>query len=124
MFSKNFKFENFRNLKKVNKNIEKEYKKIIHQNYRYKNLITSFSKNYQNDYTKKDLRKFKNFKSYSIYGMGGSSLGIQAIYDFLRHKIKKKFYFLDNLSNSKKKFTEKKKFKYHYLNYLKNKIFF
>ena len=29
--------------------------------------------------------------------MGGSSLGAQAIYDFLRYKIKKKFYFVDNL---------------------------
>jgi glucose-6-phosphate isomerase len=29
--------------------------------------------------------------------MGGSSLGAQAIYDFLRHKIKKKFFFIDNL---------------------------
>ena len=29
--------------------------------------------------------------------MGGSSLGIQAIYDFMKSKIKKKFYFFDNL---------------------------
>ena len=108
MFSKNFKFENFRNIKKVNKSIEKKYKEIIHENYRYKNLITSFSKSYQNSYTKNILKKFKSYKSYSIYGMGGSSLGVQAIYDFLRHKIKKKFYFLDNLSSSKKKFVKNK----------------
>ena len=94
MFSKNFKFENFRKIKKLNKNIEKKYREIIHQNYHYKRLITSFSKDYQNSYNRKDLRKFKNYKSFSIYGMGGSSLGVQAIYDFLRHKIKKKFYLL------------------------------
>ena len=35
--------------------------------------------------------------------MGGSSLGTQAIYDFLEHKIKKKFEFLDNLKSQKKK---------------------
>ncbi|MFL2895950.1 MAG: glucose-6-phosphate isomerase [Candidatus Pelagibacter sp.] len=29
--------------------------------------------------------------------MGGSSLGVKAIYDFINHKIKKKFYFYDNL---------------------------
>ena len=108
MFSKNFKFENFRNIKKVNKSIEKKYKEIIHENYRYKDLIISFSKSYQNSYTKNILKKFKNYKSYSIYGMGGSSLGVQAIYDFLRHKIKKKFYFLDNLSSNKKKFVKNK----------------
>ena len=53
MFSRYFKFENFRNSKKANKNLEKKYKEIIHENYRFKNLITSFSKNYQNGYTKK-----------------------------------------------------------------------
>ncbi len=42
--------------------------------------------------------------------MGGSTLGSQSIYDFLRHKIKKKFIFNDNLQsnlkiNQKKKIT-------------------
>ena len=40
--------------------------------------------------------------------MGGSTLGTQAIYDFLRFKIKKKFKFLDNLNSSKKKICKKK----------------
>ena len=35
--------------------------------------------------------------------MGGSTLGAQAIYDFLRYKIKKKFTFIDNLISSQKK---------------------
>ena len=37
--------------------------------------------------------------------MGGSSLGAKAIYDFLRHKIKKNFFFIDNLKidNTEKK---------------------
>ena len=29
--------------------------------------------------------------------MGGSILGTEAIYDFLKHKIKKNFYFINNL---------------------------
>ena len=41
--------------------------------------------------------------------MGGSSLGTQTIYDFLKHKIKKKFVFSDNLqvnlNKDKKKYT-------------------
>ena len=38
--------------------------------------------------------------------MGGSSLGSQAIYDFLKHKINKNFEFFDNLStNSKNSFN-------------------
>ena len=40
--------------------------------------------------------------------MGGSTLGTQAIYDFLKFKIKKNFFFIDNLKSSQKK--EKKKF--------------
>ena len=44
--------------------------------------------------------------------MGGSSLGTQAIYDFLEHKIKKKFEFLDNLKSHKKK-KKKKIFKFN-----------
>ena len=35
--------------------------------------------------------------------MGGSSLGAQAIYDFLKKKIKKKFIFIDNLGNRQNK---------------------
>ena len=48
--------------------------------------------------------------------MGGSTLGTQAIYDFLNYKIKKKFYFLDNINTSKYKKKEKK-----YLNLIVSK---
>tara|TARA_B100001173_G_scaffold129801_1_gene112626 strand:+ start:1706 stop:2674 length:969 start_codon:yes stop_codon:yes gene_type:complete len=40
--------------------------------------------------------------------MGGSSLGAQAIYDFLKHKIKKNFLFINNLQNNNKLIKEKK----------------
>jgi glucose-6-phosphate isomerase len=33
--------------------------------------------------------------------MGGSSLGAKAIYNFLQHKIKKRFSFFDNLKSRK-----------------------
>ena len=39
--------------------------------------------------------------------MGGSTLGAQSIYDFLKHKINKKFIFVDNLqANTKKNLKE------------------
>ena len=41
--------------------------------------------------------------------MGGSILGTEAIYDFLRNKVKKNFYFIDNLQ-SKIKFNDKKNY--------------
>ena len=46
---------------------------------------------------KKKITKFKKYKTISIFGLGGSSLCIKAIYDFLRFKIRKKAYFYDNL---------------------------
>ena len=47
--------------------------------------------------------------------MGGSSLGSNAIYDYLKFKIKKNFYFLSNLN--KRKFSQKK----NYLNLIISK---
>ena len=40
--------------------------------------------------------------------MGGSTLGAQAIYDFLKKKIKKNFIFVDNLNVFENKKVKKK----------------
>jgi glucose-6-phosphate isomerase len=40
--------------------------------------------------------------------MGGSTLGAQAIYDFLKKKIKKNFLFVDNLQSFTKIIMQKK----------------
>ena len=53
------------------------------------------------------IEKLNGYKDIRIFGMGGSSLGTIAIYDFLKHKISKNFYFLTNL-NQKIKFPKKK----------------
>ena len=60
-------------------------------------IIQSLSKNYKNNYNKKQLTKFKTSSDFRIIGMGGSILGAQTIYSFLRNKIKKNFLFIDNL---------------------------
>jgi len=59
------------------------------------------SKKYKDSFNKKKLVKYKKFSNLVIFGMGGSSLGIQAIGGFLKHKIKKKIIFFDNLQNKK-----------------------
>ena len=46
--------------------------------------------------------------------MGGSILGIEAIHQFLKHKIKKDFYFVNNLQSKIDFFQNNKK------NYLAN----
>ena len=53
------------------------------------------------NYDKKILNNLKKFNDYNLIGIGGSALGTKAIYDFLNYKIKKKFFFYDNLQNSK-----------------------
>ncbi len=65
---------------------------------------------YKNSYKKKQLLRYKKkYSNYRLIGMGGSILGAKAIYDFLKHKIKKNFVFIDNLQQQK--------------NYRKNKNF-
>ena len=53
--------------------------------------------------------KFKKYKTIVIIGMGGSILGAKAIYSFLKHKIKKKLIFLDNLDEAYLKQIKKNK---------------
>ena len=53
-----------------------------------------------------NLRKYKTIV---IIGMGGSILWTKAIYSFLKHKIKKKLIFLDNLDENYLKQIKKNK---------------
>jgi len=103
MLTNNFLFKDFKK-KKKNKKIKSYLKELVYSN---NEVINSLTGNYKYSYTKKFLRKFDNFKFIRVFGMGGSSLGSHAIYDFLRYKIDKKFLFISNL-NSKKNFPKKK----------------
>ena len=102
MLTSNIKFKNF-NIKKIKKikNFKEElwFKKI--------KLFESFKANYKYSYSKKQIRKFKKNKNFRLIGMGGSTLGAETIYQFLKYKIKKKFIFINNL-NPKIKEEEKK----------------
>ena len=102
MITKNFSFKNFQR-KKNNKSLRKYFKQIIVNK---NEVIKSLTSNYDYSYTKQKLAKFQKFKDIRIFGMGGSSLGANAIYDFLKYRIKKNFYFLSNLQ--KRKFSTKK----------------
>ncbi|MDC3042554.1 glucose-6-phosphate isomerase [Candidatus Pelagibacter sp.] len=105
MLSSRIKFKKFKNKNSLSK-ISKIYKNLVISN---TELLRSLSKNYNQSFTEKTILKHKKNKNFRIIGMGGSTLGSQAIYDFLNHKIKKNFEFIDNLipqrKNEKKKFT-------------------
>ena len=73
-------------------------------------IIQSLSKNFKNSFDTKILRKFYSSKNFRIIGMGGSILGTEAIYNFLRNKIKKNFLFVNDLdvsimNNKKEKYS-------------------
>ncbi|OCW83306.1 glucose-6-phosphate isomerase [Pelagibacteraceae bacterium GOM-A4] len=106
---KNINYINFNNQKKTNKN-----KKLI-KLLKLKDLISkypmlkSFTQDYKYTFKKSLLKKYKNYSEYNLIGIGGSSLGSEAIYQFLNDKIKKKFYFFDNLEIKKNLKTQKKR---------------
>ena len=105
MLTKGVKFTNF----KIKKNSLLIKKKLISLLKSKNEILNSLSQNYKDNFTKKILLKYKRNTNYRVIGMGGSSLGTQTIYDFLKYKIKKKFIFSDNLQvnldKDKKKYT-------------------
>ena len=97
-FNRFIPLSNFKNLKSVTKkNLQKFTSKTI-ENLKNKNhLLNSLNKDYKLNFNFSELKKYKKFKRIIILGMGGSILGAEAIGQFLKHKIKKKILFLDNL---------------------------
>ena len=112
MLTKNIKLKLFRK-KKINNDLKKKLINLINED---NFVIKSLRKDYRNNFNRRLLFKFKSFINYRVIGMGGSTLGTQAIYDFLGNKIKKKFEFLDNLRSHIKKKSKKK-----YLNLIVSK---
>ena len=103
MFSSNIEFKNF-SIKKNNSKIKKILNELLN-NYSKKNnqLLLSLSKKYKYKFKFQNIKKYKKFKHYRIFGMGGSSLGAEAIYSFLNRKIRKKFSFVNNIDLSRNK---------------------
>ena len=64
-------------------------------------LVQSFSKDYKYNFNNLNVKNLRKYNNYNIFGMGGSSLGAKAIYQFMKPKIKKDFLFLDNLNSRK-----------------------
>ena len=95
----NLKFKKNRSITNILSNLLKEKNQTI----------LSLGNKYKNKYSYKKLVNKVDKLNVRIFGMGGSILGAKAIYDFLKDKIKKKFFFIDNI-NEKISFNNKKKF--------------
>tara|TARA_Y100000992_G_scaffold289720_1_gene244533 strand:- start:35 stop:1189 length:1155 start_codon:yes stop_codon:yes gene_type:complete len=103
MLTKNISFINFK-YKKKNDYIKFFLNKILKQN---DEVVKSLRSSYRNNYNRKIFKIFEKKLDYRVIGMGGSSLGAQAIYDFLKKKIKKNFIFVDNLNAFENKKVKK-----------------
>ena len=103
MFTQNISFKNFL-IKNKNILVKKKLNLILKEK---NQVIRSLSKSYKDSFSKKNIKHFNKKFDYRIIGMGGSTLGAQAIYDFLKKKIKKKFIFVDNLNAFKNKKVKK-----------------
>ena len=104
MLTDGINFKNF-NVKAKPQLVKKKFELLIKEN---NEVLKSLSKNYQNSFSKNFVSKYKKFSNFRIIGLGGSTLGSQAIYQFLFKKIKKTFVFIDNLDPSFRKNTKTK----------------
>ena len=103
MITDGIKYKNFSVKKKTG--IKKELNSLL----REKNqILISLGENYYDNFLKKKLKKYKKNKNFRIIGMGGSTLGAQSIYDFLKNRVQTNFEFVDNLNTDKSKVLKKK----------------
>ena len=89
MFLKNIKFKNYKTKSNL-KIVKKKLSILLREN---NEVINSLKQNYSYSFTRNLIDKYKKYLNFRIIGLGGSSLGIQAINQFLSYKIKKKIYF-------------------------------
>ena len=98
MLTNSIYLKNFEKKKKFLPKTIKNLKQLFNDK---SEVIKSLSSNYRPFYDKKEiLKKYKNYKQVRLIGMGGSIMGAKAIHSFLNHKIKKNFYFVDNLESN------------------------
>ncbi len=88
---------------KLNKRYSNILKNIITNLDTTKDTFHPLSDKFKFNFKTKDLYKFKKFKTVAIIGMGGSILGSEALYCFLKEKIKKNFLFFNDIDDDKLK---------------------
>ena len=91
--------KNFKKNKKTNSSQVKKKLLLIFKEKNY--ILDSLKKNYKDSFSKKIINKYKKYSTFKVIGMGGSTLGTQTIYEFLKDIVKKDFVFIDNLRQKK-----------------------
>jgi len=94
------KFSNERAEAKNKIKIEKIISNIFNSLDSKRDAFHSLSKKFKFNFKPSQLIKFNKYKSIILIGMGGSSLGAEALYNFFRNKIEKELFFFNNLDQS------------------------
>ena len=96
MLTSRIKFTNFQIIKKNKISLSRSF-------FQPNNLLSKFpilktlSSSYKYSFNKKIIKRLNRYSTFRLIGMGGSTLGAEAIYQFLQNKTKKKFIFINNL---------------------------
>ena len=103
LFKNNIRNKNLKQdlMKKFSRKFDKIFHKVEKEIQSPKETLNVLDRNYQFNFKIENLKRFMRFKSIALVGMGGSILGSEAIYRFLKIKIKKKIYFFNDLDESK-----------------------
>ena len=99
MLTSGIYFKNFKKNKKTNSSQVKKKLLLLFKEKNY--ILDSLKKNYKDSFSKKIINKYKKYYTFKVIGMGGSTLGTQTIYEFLKDTVKKDFVFIDNLRQKK-----------------------
>ena len=99
MLTSGIYYKNFKNNKKINSSQVKKKLLLLFKEKNY--ILDSIKKNYKDSFSKKIINKYKKYSTFKVIGMGGSTLGTQTIYEFLKDIVKKDFVFIDNLRQKK-----------------------
>ena len=81
-------------LKNLSEKIKKIFFEIENDIKVPRNTLNILNNKLKLNFKIEEIKKFKKFKTIALIGMGGSILGSEAIYGFLKKKIKKKNLFL------------------------------
>ena len=110
LFKNNIRNKNLKQdlMKKFSRKFDKIFHKVEKEIQSPEETLNVLDRNYQFNFKIENLKRFMRFKSIPLVGMGGSILGSEAIYRFLKIKIKKKIYFFNDLDEGKINSIKKK----------------
>ena len=104
MLTSGIRFKSFK-IKAKSHEVKKKLRFLIKEK---NEILNSLGRGYKNSFSKSFISRYKKFDNFRVIGLGGSTLGSQAIYHFLSKKIKKNVRFIDNLEPLPNKDYKKK----------------